>query len=959
MSIACNKTIALCLAGMLGIGATGFSSVLQAQEAQEPTPDAAQEPAPESSVDENAESSAASPDAAEPQTATESPEDSAQPPPAEVSSELQPEPASDSQLATIPVESSEPAPELNADGDSVALDEIVVTARKRQESIQEVPLSVTAFNAKDMEQRGYSGLEDIAAATPGFTFEPYMTGGAHGAPVIRGLAQTFTTARIQNVSFFLDGVYLQRQSMLNLGLVDMERIEVVKGPQNALYGRNAFAGAVNYVTLAPNDKVEGYLTVGSGDNQRSEYRASISGPLTESGIFKGKLTAGITSYDGHTKNNHPVADADPAGPNLRGNLGGGDDATYSASLLFEPNDRLSMRGSFYRSEIEHETGAGYSISGVGAARFGLRFNNQNDLNCNIATVNNIQPQPPRTHTGFTAWCGELPRYASDVAPRKGKGIIVDPRAIGTITETDAMTLSTQYQINDVLSVNYLYGFADHTSYTDGGASDEDPLAGRGIVSDALTASASEAENQNPDNYNFANTASGRPNSELKSFSHELRFDWQTTEHLRTSFGAYYSGVKDAEWTSLFINDLCNADNAQNIRNCNTPLSAPNTLAERTVITAGVAYDQYVRQHGGKLRGEWTAFDETIKAVFSSASYEFNDQLEGTLEARYTVEDKAVERLTDSFMLAPGESVTYNPPEDPVLPFGNTVTSNITIPKDDVRFTNFTPRAILNWNYADHHMVYASVAKGVKTGGFNNANSEAELTFDQESNWTYELGSKNSFLHRSITINGAVYYVDWTGLQGGIPPTVAGLSTSDIVTNIGGAQSIGVELESVVRFNDAISIDLGGAYNKATYADGTKYAAGRQATGSFHCNGVVCPVDGDISGNQLARTARQQFSAGLNFDTYLAGWTMGARLDTNYQSKQYVDPLNLAWVPERRLTNTSLRFVSPSQQWEVSGWAKNITNEDYAANSFLIGVFNQYMVGKGAGRTFGANLKYKF
>lgn len=865
----------------------------------------------------------------------------------------------------IPVEPLKAEAELPAKEGAVALDTVVVTARKRKETIQEVPLSVTAFSSKDMEQRGYSSLEDIAAATPGFTFEGFITGGAHGNPVIRGLAQTFTTARIQNVSFFLDGVYLQRQSMLNLGLVDMERIEVVKGPQNALYGRNAFAGAVNYVTLAPNNDVEGYVSAGLGDNQRMEYRASISGPFTESGDWLGKLTAGITSYDGHTRNDHPVADANPDGPNLRGNLGGGDDATYSASLLYEPPGPLRVRGSLYRSEIEHETAPGYSLSGVNAARFGLRFDDQNDLNCNTAEVNDIQPQPPRTHTGFTLYCGELPAYASDVAPRTVNGIVVDPRAIGTITETNAMTLSAEYEVRDGLTVNYLFGFADHTSYTDGGVSDEDPLAGRGIITNAAL---TQVDNQNPAAYEFINTSSGRPNSELQSFSHEVRLDWRNSERMRTIFGAYYSVVEDEEWTSLYISDLCNADTPENIRNCNTPINAPNTLAQRTVLTAAPAYDQYVRQHGGRLRGEWTGFEDSIAAVFGSVSFDFTENLNGALEARYSVEDKKIERYTDSFMLAPGESICYGiscvPPDPqrstaPVLPFGNTLESAIAVPFDEEKFSDITPRAILNWKYADSHSVYGSVAKGVKAGGFNNADAVTELTYKEEVNWTYELGSKNLFADNRFMLNVSLYYVDWTDLQGGVPPSVAGLSTSDIITNVGGAQSIGVELESRLAITEAFTLDVGGTYNDATFTDGTKYAAGDQETGSFHCDGVTCPADGDVSGNQLARTSKVQYSVGLNYEVFLAGWMLNSRVDTNYQSKQYVEPLNLAWVPDRQLTNASIKLVSPDYRWELIGWGKNLTNEDYAANSFLIGVFNQYMVGKGAARTWGATLKYRF
>ena len=838
------------------------------------------------------------------------------------------------------------------------LEEIVVTARKRQETLQNVPLSVTPFKAADLEQRGFTGLDDIAAATPGFTFEAFQSGGAHGNAVIRGLAQQFTTSRIQNVSFFLDGVYLQRQSMLDLGMIDMERVEVVKGPQNALYGRNAFAGAVNYITLRPDAQPAGYLMATLGDNDRQQLRAGYSGPLIAGRTLFGKISAGISSYDGHTRNNHPVANANPPGDNVRGLLGGHDDATYSLSLAREPPNTLRTRVSYYRSELTHETGAGYGISGVNAARFGLRLEEQNDLNCNEATVSDVGiPSPTHDRTGFTLWCGELPNAASDVAPRTVDGIVVDPRAVGFRGETDVVTFSTEYDFADNMTAYYLFGRAVHDSYTDGGTSDEDPLAGRGILTDAVVYS---LDPNDLAAYEFANTASSRPNSELKSFSHEFRVDWQPFPRLRTSTGLYYSVTEDQEWTALFINDLCNADTPENIANCNEPLSQPNTLAERTTLTVGVAYDQMVRQHGGQLRGEWTAFKDTISALFTSVSYDFTDTIEGTLEGRLSVEDKSVRRFTDSFMLGFGESVTYNPPEHPVLPlFGNTLESALVVPADEETYTYFTPRAIVNWAFADASMVYASVAKGVKSGGFNNADNPADLDYREAENWTFEIGSKNRFLGGLITLNGAVYLIDWEGLQGGIPPTTAGLSTSDIITNLGGAKSLGFELESSALLPFGFSVDLGFTINDATYDNGVIYSAGVKETGAFHCDGVTCPADGSVGGNQLARTSKVQGSLGLNFSRPVFGWDLNARLDTNYQSRQYLSPLNLGWVPERQLTNASFNFTGPGGTWEFIGWSKNITDEDYPANAFVLGVFNQYLVGKGPGRTFGATAKYNF
>lgn len=966
MPISHGKKTTLSVAFLL-LTVTGFSHTAAAQEAAEqPSAEAASSTQPEPATTD-----AAATDPAPQDTAAEQPAESAdstEPAAAEPATESAAEP-----VETIPVAELAPEPVLvKVEKSTEVLEGVVVTARKRKESLQNVPLSVTAFSAKQMEQRGYNTLEDIASATPGFTFEGFATGGAHGNPVIRGLAQQFTTTRVQNVSFFLDGVYLQRQSMLNLGLIDMERVEVVKGPQNALYGRSAFAGAVNYITLKPTAVPDGYLSLTLGDNGRKEYRGSYAGPLNSAATLLGKVTLGKGTYDGHTRNNHPVAYADAPGLSLRGNLGGSADEIYSIALAYMPSDKLTMRTSFYNGKQVHEAAPSYSISGVNAARFGLRFDDQNDLNCNTATVNDIQPYPPRTHTGYTLWCGALPRYASDVAPRRVAGIVVDPRAIGTVASTAVATFTTDYDFSDGFSAHYLFGYADHKSFTDGGSSDEDPLAGRGINVNAIL---TQVDTQDRNAYEFINTASSRPNSILKTFSHELRFDWKAAERLNTSFGVYYSQVKDREWTELYLSDLCNADTAENIANCSEPLSAPNTLAERTVSTAAPAYDQYTRQHGGVVHGEDTAFKDGISAVFGSLRYDFTDTLEGTLETRYTVEDKVVDRFTDSFALAPGEGICYGPncpasvPPSactattnvngaPVLPVANTLCSGIAVPHDTAKFRNITPRAILNWNYAKNKMVYGSAAKGVKAGGFNNATSVEELTFEEEENWTYELGSKNMFFGRMLTLNGAIYYIDQTTLQGGVPPSVGGLSTSDIITNIGGATSMGIEIESTLNITREFSIDTGLTFSDPKYKKGTKYSAGRTA-GAFHCDGITCPTDGDIGGNQLSRTSRNQISGGLNYVTVLGGWRMSARIDTNYQSKQYVEPLNVGWVPARQITNASFRLASNDSALEFTGWVKNLTNEDYAANAFFIGVFNQYLVGKGTARTFGSNIKFNF
>ena len=140
---------------------------------------------------------------------------------------------------------------LKAQEDAVEADkllpEIIVTARRREENIQDVPLSITAFDALTIERRNIMELDDVARFTPGFAFEDFD--GGNGGPVIRSQPTINVTSREQTTATFLDGVYLPRSWLVDLGATNLERIEIVKGPQSARYGRNAFAGAINYIPM--------------------------------------------------------------------------------------------------------------------------------------------------------------------------------------------------------------------------------------------------------------------------------------------------------------------------------------------------------------------------------------------------------------------------------------------------------------------------------------------------------------------------------------------------------------------------------------------------------------------------------------------------------------------------------------------------------------------------------------
>ena len=155
---------------------------------------------------------------------------------------------------------------------------IVVTARNREENIQSVPLAITAFSEEDIARQSIQELDDVARFTPGFSFEDFSGGFAQ--PTIRGQATARVTALESNVSAFYDGIYIPRSWAVDLGTANLQRIEVVKGPQSARYGRNAFSGAINYLPKKAvlDGEISGEIEATVGIDERRDIGAFINFP---------------------------------------------------------------------------------------------------------------------------------------------------------------------------------------------------------------------------------------------------------------------------------------------------------------------------------------------------------------------------------------------------------------------------------------------------------------------------------------------------------------------------------------------------------------------------------------------------------------------------------------------------------------------------------------------------------
>ncbi|HET8882350.1 MAG TPA: TonB-dependent receptor [Solimonas sp.] len=212
-------------------------------------------------------------------------------------------------LDTIAVPEARPAPvAVPDDADVPQIEEIIVTAQKKSESIQNTPISITAFNEQMLQQRGIDGVDKLQGNVPGLSVEPFPTNNSTLRLFIRGVG--LNDAQVTQdpaVGIYLDGVYIARSSGLALELADLERIEVLKGPQGTLYGRNTSGGAINLITKKPDPA--GFFvqfTGSAGERDLASAKATVNVPLSADAAVKFGVLA--KQQDGYIENTGPGGD---------------------------------------------------------------------------------------------------------------------------------------------------------------------------------------------------------------------------------------------------------------------------------------------------------------------------------------------------------------------------------------------------------------------------------------------------------------------------------------------------------------------------------------------------------------------------------------------------------------------------------------------------------------------------
>ena len=247
----------------------------------------------------------------------------------------------------------------------ITLEEIVVTAQKRAENLQSTPIAVSAFTATTLENKGIDNISELANFTPNLVFDTTspVSGLSSGAVVfIRGVGNTdFSLTTDPGVGSYVDGVYVSRSAGGVLDVLDIERIEVLRGPQGTLFGRNTIGGAISITSRKPAEELQGAVEVTVGDFSRFDVRASIDVPFSEK--FRSNFALSSKTRDGFIDR---VLVGDE--------LGDEDKLAFRANLVYEASDQLDFQLSYDRTDID-EASAGSQIvgftPGAGTIGYGL------------------------------------------------------------------------------------------------------------------------------------------------------------------------------------------------------------------------------------------------------------------------------------------------------------------------------------------------------------------------------------------------------------------------------------------------------------------------------------------------------------------------------------------------------------------------------------------------------------
>lgn len=871
------------------------------------------------------------------------------------------------------------------------LEEVIVTAQKREQSLQDVPISITAIGGERIQDAAINSFNDLDNYVPNFGVSENAIATSIS---MRGISVGANQSFEQSVGTFVDGIYLGRMRQIRLGFFDLEQIEVLRGPQSVLFGKNTLAGAVNIRSASPDvgGETSGRLAMSHESYDGQIYEGYLQGSLSDT--FAVRIAARDRSDEGYLDNKY--ADEFPAAFDSAPQT---DEQIFRISSRWEAGENTQVDMKYLYSDHER----------VGATSFITLFQPTPNLGpldqAGYALNGALFPNAP---VGSYYRAG----YSIGGAALSGNQLDVggpDERLEGTQTENEEWSLNINHEFDNGMSVTWTSGYSEY-NFEDGLDADWGPLRFIG-----------RSDDQEFDQQSHEFRLAGGEDKLFWTVGFNYLESTQYINRLTVLDGTFGApgtvagifGLPSAlAYSPAQLNNLLGPGVG-----INTPIPAFGGVSLANIggfasVTPGMPGVTMFNQMGGMA--DWTQ-DTESQAIFAQVSYDLTDTLNLTLGLRYTEEDKDVIAITDVTYdsasragagLSTGgiaTAVDYSgigPGMNLGAFMGHSLLAALLgryeTDFDESRSTDqLLPGVALSWTPNSDSSYYLTYSEGFKSGGFNAAIDQDPVfalvngqrtalrdqpgvgfEFDDETGWSVELGGKHTLLDGDMTFNWNLFTSEYQDQQ---VSTFQG--TGFVIANAGSSTSSGVEVDMQWQLSDEFRLIAAAGLLEAEYDkfEGAACTALQQSAvqglGVLTPNSPVTSADGcqqlfddaggaagqvqDISGGQLG--AKYSGSVILEYTTPISDSMMWfTHFDANFTDGYYMtgdlDPIDY----QNGFKLYNIRAGIRTDNWMVMAYGRNIGDKLYATGAADLPVARgSHFIYSGATEVYGLTVSYEF
>lgn len=752
------------------------------------------------------------------------------------------------------------------------LEEVTVTAQKREQSLQDVGIAVSAFSGDQISQLGWDTAEDVLSQVPGVTLiQP--NGPSSFYVNIRGVAQNDISGDNQEspVAVYVDDVYVASPTGAAFQLFDFERVEVLRGPQGTLFGRNATGGLVHYVTRKPTQEFEGYVKATVGDYSQRDIEGAIGGGISDG--IAGRLSFSSAQHDGLIENS--------IGPDLNDN----DTWAVRGQLQFDIGESSQLLLSARASELDNLNGPfDHAVARSDELGLGFEIKDPNVLDLSGGDLDTYTGEGSGVY--YTSWEDYGYRDPDNGEPFSGAYDTIGYIKIETEGYTANFSTTFDNGMEFVSITDYNTLERDYIEDSDAGPR---PFFSFSVKSD------------------------------MEQFSQEFRLSGET-DSMRWVAGAYYLKYEGDLFTGGPAGGLAQAAFGPVVLGL---VGGDEELA--VAVTQELFPDNFGFDSPFSTTTESTAF-------FGQIEYDLSSNLTLTAGLRWSEEEKETS-FNQHFSLFESPNSSTVTLRDSLgigtyWSYDNGRYSNIgaytfeggaipliegkadTTIKDDF----ITAKLGLDYRISDDTLIYASYNRGVKAGGFNapldatlfayGGLAPEQMNFDSETLDAYEIGFKTTFMDGLARLNGAAYYYDYQDYQ------AFALDSLTLFVFNTDAVNKGAELELQASPTEGLDFLLGIAYIDNNVEDGYTTPSGD----TVDRRAIMTP---EITANGMIR-----------YEWPMMSGAMSVQYDFSYMDDHFFQLKNSPVGEQDAYVVSNIRVGYATDSWDITAFVNNVTDEEY-------------------------------